>query len=222
MRQRIAWAIGWLSVGGFAAAIILLAIMAHLGVLEIKTQPIELHPVIDMRPMAATPTPTPTPKPAPTPTEEQKATEQWRWNWKWKVDPSSGGDADEMTIETAGKKKKKRQPTPRPRVAWDEDGDGVVEAAILMFEQDPRGFYFGTMLHRCCDCAMTHRIKFTFVPPWGVGFGSALLHQRWSLDEDATHRNRIEQFGPAYWQTLQPSHEPWEGLGDAGGDTWRR
>lgn len=95
------------------------------------------------------------------------------------------------------------------RISRDDDRDGVVEAVISLFEY--RGALYGAMIHISCSDGFTHRVDFiVYRSPL---LGLPILWQRWTVDEELTHQERVRMFGPGYRFLQDPFEtqlrDPW-------------
>lgn len=211
--------LGLTSVGFFAGVLALFYILHSLGVLNIQTRPLILLPVIDGRnevvfPPTATPTVTVTPTPAPTATAtvKQMHIERWKWENRKNVDPFGGLNSDEITIETSKKKKKKDRGIPE-HDGFDKWGnwtdlnrDGVVERRVMMYPvgstvEGQVPIFATSMIHGCCDCALTHRLS---IQTAHDEFGFAALILRWTRLEPETKEARVRKWGPGWNRPSNP------------------
>ena len=213
LRQYVAGVVRTVSAlgAGFLAGVLAVFVALHsLGAFRVNARPITIRPVIDIRTPTSTPPPTSTPQPTSTPTAEEKKEE--RDDWRGIMLPTPYMEAQRVsypqTSITTGRKKAKR----KTHKIKDENEDGILEARVPMVDID--GILIGFMRHRCCACASTHRVSFRLE---FNGYGLPILVQRWAVDDEATHENRREQFGPGYWKPTTPG----PGIGERrSGDLW--
>ena len=220
--QRVAGVVRTVSAlgAGFLAGVLAVFVALYsIGAFSVDARPITVRPVIDLRTPTVTPRPTSTPQPTSTPTDEEAQEE--RDKWRSIMLPTPYMEAEKIAalptvhITTGKKERKERRKARRPHKITDENEDGILEARISLVDID--GTLVGLMSHQCCACASTHRVSFRLI---FNGYGLPVLLQRWAVDDEATHQNRRQQFGPDYWKPTMPG----EGLGtrEIGTDRWER